>query len=144
VLGQRRYAFDEEKAMSERLEQWKVRERIRTDVGWVAVMIGLWGLLPIAGSLASIVWPETVNTRVLSILGGLALICCAVGLWNTKSWARWITVVLFGLLSIGGILNGQICWLPWTVFPVVYLLLPSTGRRFASVKGYVTPELRRN
>ena len=141
--------------MSERLEQWKVREKIRDDVFWAAIWIGLWGAMAIvAGALqvAGIGSLRIVDEGVPAALGvplafavGIALLLCARGLWNASAWARWVSAALFAALSLAQVMElirGRSIPLNllFTLPPAVYLLLPSTGQRFARARGRARPE----
>jgi hypothetical protein len=125
--------------MSERLEQWKAREKLRSDIGWAAVLIGLWGLLPIAAGIAEVVGIGAIRALPISLAVGTAFLFCALGLWNASVWARWACAALFATLSVLGLVTlvRNRTWgleLPSVLFATIYLLLPSTGRRFARAR----------
>jgi hypothetical protein len=136
--------------MSERLEQWKARERIRSDIGWVSIWVGIAAVILVGASVATFFGyavAQVGGKRVPGLLGGalglalgLALLVCARGLWNARSWARWASVLLF----VGWMASGVAAFLedrtinialPFQLFVIVYLLLPSTGARFARAAG---------
>jgi len=128
--------------MSDRLERWKTREKLRSDIGWAAVFVGLWGLLAVAVGLAELAGSESIRVEgplaPLVLPVGFALAFCAVGLWNARSWARWTAAALFAGLLVNDVLRivseqTLSLGLPFVLFAVVYLLLPSTGKRFAKV-----------
>ena len=94
--------------------------------------------------------PSAVAIPAL-ILWGLALLLCALGLWRAQPWARW-TAVVIGVLSLVLSILQRLPMLahefglhPWSALVllalavplsvIAFLLLPSTGRFFASVPG---------
>lgn len=121
--------MSERSERSERIERWKARDTIQSDVGWVAVFIGLAGLLVIARGLAKIAIDNIRGARpaLVAILIGIALLYCAEGLWKAKAWARWVAVVLCAAACATGF--------SLAFLATAYLLLPSTGRRFARAQG---------
>lgn len=137
--------------MSERLEQWKAREKIRSDTGWAAVFMGLGGILAVAAGLVSIFGSGDVTVfglrleygGAIAAAGGIILVSCGVGLWNARAWARWVAAALFAALSLMNVIEvvrapkelAHLLGLVFELFVVVYLLLPSTGRRFARAQG---------
>lgn len=147
--------------MGERVERWKAQEKVRSAVGWVAVFMGLAGLAGIIGGIAT--WIERSLGRestgwhfsglgfesppepdfvwgAVFLLCGAALLCCAYGLWNVRTWARWMTIALsltFIAQSLTPLFGDRTfeCWLPLAAFAAIYLLLPTTGRHFARARG---------
>ena len=147
--------------MGERVERWKAREKVRSAVGWVAILMGCAGLSGVVGGIAT--WIErsfgrertSWHARVLGFESppepdfgwgasyfavGAVLLYCAYGLWNVRQWARRATIVLcLTLVALGMIpLFGEPsfeCWLPLAAFAAIYLLLPTTGRHFARAAG---------
>lgn len=111
-----------------------------SDIGWAAVLIGVLALLTIAGTVLEYFTETSAPgyarpplSLIFSLLAGVALGVCAVALWNVRTWARWVAVFLFAFLSVGLALERSICF-PVMLFPVVYLLLPSTAKRFAQAR----------
>lgn len=135
--------------MSEQLERWKAREKIRSDVGWVAVYVGLLGALSLwlgvslalggEGSFSpfGVELPPPWNAWIASAFGALLLLC-AVGLWNARLWARRLALVLFGLALVDGPVSAI------ALFGFVYLFRPDTVQRFQRTNGRPPsePELR--
>lgn len=105
-----------------------------------AVLIGVWALLTLALSVLEYFTGTSAPgyalpslSLVFSFLAGVALGVCAFALWNVRTWARWVAVFLFAFQSVDLALERSICF-PVMLFPVVYLLLPSTARRFAQAR----------
>ena len=124
--------------MNERIEAWKARERLRSDILFPVASLGISGAGGIVIGLlamAGVIQDFRPIQPPLFVLLGAGLLVCVVGLWNARPWARWTAVALCGvsLASIlvdlareGGFPKGAL----WPSFLIVYLLLPSTGRRF--------------
>jgi hypothetical protein len=142
------------------VERWKAREKVRSAIGWVAVINALGGLFAlVAGVLViaralGLAWTSTsvrlfgydsppgleLAWGVLIVCLGAALLYCAKGLWDVRTWARWVTVVLWGAIcaeDVAAIVSGHSfsCGLPFALFATIYLLLPSTGKHFARASG---------
>ena len=134
--------------MSERLEQWKAREKLRSDIGWAAIYVGLCGIWVVVVGASLFAWTMTfeVESTVLGtvvpaplavglvLAGGLALVYCAVGLWNARAWARWIAVVLLVVPLVGSVIvlvrdSSIDLWLPFWGFPVVCTKASGTAAR---------------
>jgi hypothetical protein len=122
-------------------EAWKARKKLRLAVGWLAVLMGLAGLVLIVFAIGIVyAWVEGSPTRPLEplmflSLGG-ALLACGFGLWNAKPWARWVVIALCCVsvwLALLQLARGEAPG--WRVLVdlgvAVYLLLPSTARHFA-------------
>ncbi len=141
--------------MSERLEQWKARERFRSDIGWVAVWIGILGVLCVCVSVARVAFlDERLNSNEIrepgpwwapwaGIFQGAVLLVCARGLWNARGWARWTTLLISAaFIAIEVVAYATERTMDFTVlfylYAVVYLLLPSTAARFARAAGRAT------
>ena len=118
--------------MSERLERWKARNSVQTDFGPLAVLIGVVGGLSVLFPLLAILRPSNFDSPHpwLGIAIGGALLCCALGLWNAKVWARWTAV---GCCACGVMTGGIVALLSAAI--AFYLLQPSVGRRFARAHG---------
>lgn len=74
------------------------------------------------------------------VLMGTAVLLCGLGLWHGRPWARWATAAL----CAGSLLADVLALLldreigvgaAFSLFGLVYLLLPSTGRLFARAQG---------
>ena len=78
--------------MSEKLERWKAREKIRSDFGWIAVYLGLAGLVIVVGWLMAMFGsarPRVEGRAVwLSPLIGIGFLWSAVGLWKRPKIAN--------------------------------------------------------
>ena len=136
--------------MTQELDPWKAREKLRSGIGWAAICVGLWGILVLGVAVSLFLFVmefEVESTRLAIVISvslflawGLALCACAVGLWGARAWARVTAACLLTLplaVSVRGLANdGSIAfWLPFSLFPMVYLLLPSTERRFVRARG---------
>jgi len=84
--------------MNERIEAWKAQEKLRTDIGWVAVLLGIAGggaiLVGILGAIGADERPPPIPWPLVILLG-IVMLVCAVGLWNVRPWARWVGVAYF-------------------------------------------------
>lgn len=125
--------------MTEQLERWKAREKVRSDIGWVAVYVGIFGALCLGGGVSLAVGggsvclfgvelPTPWNAWFASTFGAVLLLC-AVGLWNARLWARRLALLLFGLALVNGLVSAI------ALFGFVYLFRPDTLQRFQRTSG---------
>jgi hypothetical protein len=144
--------------MSERLERWKAAEQVRKQIGWLAIFMGIGGGFAILGGLLGLLriggevhidFPGVPESRAIAIpaliLGGIAVLLCARGLWKVQPWARWTSIALcaWGLADDAlAIVNERTIHLgiAFTLFAFVYLLQPSTGQLFARAQGRLPAE----
>lgn len=106
-------------------------------MGGVALLV-----LPLAGVETTVriaVFAHPVPEVVL-ILMGIGYLLCARGLWRVQPWARWASIALcastvaqYALLFVRERESDP--GLVVALLVLVYLLLPSTGRRFARAQG---------
>jgi len=127
--------------MSQELERWKARERIRSNGGWIAMLLGLYGMLASADGLYGLLgsWSGVKPSSAFILPVGITLIICAVGLWNAKAWARWAIAAIFALVFTSAVsllvsFRTFGLQLPVSIVALVYLLLPSTGRTFTRAR----------
>jgi hypothetical protein len=128
----------------QRLAPWKARERIRSAVGWVAMLFGVFGAFWIVVGAAVVVEFLTNSrskneswTAVPFVVLGLLHLLVARGLWNCRPWARWTAAAIAGCFLVDSLLDlareHLVSQMPFCeLFVLVYLALPSTGRHFAS------------
>ncbi len=131
--------------MSERLERWRARDRIQSDLGPLAMLIGFIGLLAFAGPLLGLeVKNAAAGLTIPAPLWGGCLLLCAWGLWRVHRWARWTTLLLCAALWVPAalelVLDGPLLGLLHPgmlllLLAIIYLLLPSTRRLFARAQG---------
>ena len=142
--------------MGERLERWKARETVRRTVGWLAIFLGIGGAFGAITGLFVLAGPALVEAEepdvgvpvaLALILLGIAFLVSARGLSRGQPWARWVAVALLvascarRLPSLVREFELDVGWglvlfsmaIPLSV--IAYLLLPSTGRFFASGGG---------
>ena len=124
--------------MSERLEKWKAREKIRSDFGWIAVYMGIVGISGVVAGLGGLFRDVEGQAVWLALLIGIGFLWSAVGLWNAKVWSRWVATSLAVAVSMEGLIGvvrGRIdLSLPLALIASVWLLVPSTGRAFARAR----------
>jgi hypothetical protein len=125
-----------------RLESWNARETILTWLGGFASLMCIFGGVFVLAGLTGLVSAESRTQPMLLLVLGTSMCVSAVGVWRVRPWARWAVLVIFAMLwlqSVLATLAGELS-LGLLVFavPVVYVLLPATGRRFAKAQGHRT------